>query len=228
MSKRRKHPGTQGKQSKQNVLPRGEENTEFEGRVDLERVPWKTAGLLVGASLVALAASVELVLSEITHLRNPTGSLSCDLNPLIGCSSSLMTWQAHLMLGIPNALVGVALYAGLTGVFLAWLGGRLPRWLPLTIEAGLTASLALIIFFLQQSVTFFRTLCPFCLLVWGATILIWIHLGATLMRLGHLPWLPPGFQKFWTQQRWLLTISAFLLIFLVIAVMLPDKLMYLF
>lgn len=188
----------------------------------------RTVGLLVGASLVALAASAELVLSEIQHLQKPSEGLGCDLNPLIGCSSSLMTWQAHLLFGVPNALVGVALFAGLTGVFLAWLGGRLPRWLPLTIEAGLSVSLVLIGFFLQQSVTFFRTLCPFCLLVWGATILIWIHLGAVLMRLGHLPWLPPRFQKFWTQQRWLLTISVFLLIILVIAVMLPDKLMYLF
>lgn len=193
-----------------------------------ERPTTKTVGLLVGASLVALAASAELVLSEITHLSNPGSGLGCDLNPLIGCSSSLMSWQAHLLLGIPNALVGVGLYAGLAGVFLAWWGGRLPRWLPLLIETGLTASLALIFFFLQQSVTFFRTLCPFCLLVWGATILIWIHLGAALMRLGHLPWLPLGFRKFWTQQRWLLTIAVFLLIILIIAVMLPDKLMYLF
>ena len=146
-----------------------------------ERPTTKTVGLLVGATLVALAASAELVLSEITHLSNPGSGLGCDLNPLIGCSSSLMSWQAHLLLGIPNALVGVGLYAGLAGVFLAWWGGRLPRWLPLLIETGLTASLALIFFFLQQSVTFFRTLCPFCLLVWGATILIWIHLGAALM-----------------------------------------------
>lgn len=188
----------------------------------------KTLVMLTVTCLVAMAASAELVLSEIQHLKTPTQNLGCDLNPLIGCSSSLMSWQAHLLFGVPNALVGVALFAGLAGVFLAWLGGRLPRWLPLTIEAGLTAALVLIGFFLQQSVTFFRSLCPFCLVVWVSTILVWIHLTALLMRSQLVDWLPAGLRKFWVQQRWLLSLVVFLLIILVIAVTLPDKLMILF
>lgn len=203
--------------------PRGQGK---ESATDTAKTPnAKTVALLVVASAVALLASAELVLSEITHLQNPSGALGCDLNPLVGCSSSLMSWQAHLLFGLPNSLVGAVLYAGLTGVFLAWWGGRLPRWLPLLVEAGLSAAIVLIIFLLQQSVTFFRTLCPFCLTIWVATILIWVHLGALLMRQGELEWLPAGFRKFWIQQRWLLTVVLLLLIVLVITLMLPDKLM---
>lgn len=186
-----------------------------------------TLVLLIVLAVVAMAASAELVLSEIQTLKQPTAHLGCDLNPLIGCSASLTTWQAHLLFGIPNALVGVGLFAGLAGVFLAWFGGRVPRWLVVLIEAGLTAALALIVFFLHQSIFEFTKLCPFCFIVWMCTIVLWVQLGAALMRLG---WLFPdtGFARVWVSQRWLITAIILLLIVLVVAVTLSDKLVYLF
>ncbi|WP_299294452.1 vitamin K epoxide reductase family protein [uncultured Mobiluncus sp.] len=186
-----------------------------------------TLVLLIVLAVVAMAASAELVLSEIQTLKQPTAHLGCDLNPLIGCSASLTTWQAHLLFGIPNALVGVGLFAGLAGVFLAWFGGRVPRWLVVLIEAGLTAALALIVFFLHQSIFEFTKLCPFCFIVWMCTIVLWVQLGAALMRLG---WLFPdtGFARVWVAQRWLITAIILLLIVLVVAVTLSDKLVYLF
>lgn len=186
-----------------------------------------TLVLLIALAVIAMAASAELVLSEIQTLKQPTAHLGCDLNPLIGCSASLTTWQAHLLFGIPNALVGVGLFAGLAGVFLAWFGGRVPRWLVMLIEAGLTAALALIVFFLHQSIFEFTKLCPFCFIVWMCTIVLWVQLGAALMRLG---WLFPdtGFARVWVAQRWLITAIILLLIVLVVAVTLSDKLVYLF
>lgn len=186
-----------------------------------------TLVLLIVLAAVAMAASAELVLSEIQALKQPTAHLGCDLNPLIGCSASLTTWQAHLLVGIPNALVGVGLFAGLAGVFLAWFGGRVPRWLVVLIEAGLTAALALIVFFLHQSIFEFTKLCPFCFIVWMCTIVLWVQLGAALMRLG---WLFPdtGFARIWVAQRWVITAIILLLIVLVVAVTLSDKLVYLF
>ena len=186
-----------------------------------------TLVLLIVLAVIAMAASAELVLSEIQTLKQPTAHLGCDLNPLIGCSASLTTWQAHLLFGIPNALVGVGLFAGLAGVFLAWFGGRVPRWLVMLIEAGLTAALALIVFFLHQSIFEFTKLCPFCFIVWMCTIVLWVQLGAALMRLG---WLVPdtGFARVWVAQRWLITAIILLLIVLVVAVTLSDKLVYLF
>ena len=186
-----------------------------------------TLVLLIVLAVIAMAASAELVLSEIQTLKQPTAHLGCDLNPLIGCSASLTTWQAHLLFGIPNALVGVGLFAGLAGVFLAWFGGRVPRWLVVLIEAGLTAALALIVFFLHQSIFEFTKLCPFCFIVWMCTIVLWVQLGAALMRLG---WLFPdtGFARIWVAQRWVITAIILLLIVLVVAVTLSDKLVYLF
>lgn len=186
-----------------------------------------TLVLLIALAVIAMAASAELVLSEIQTLKQPAAHLGCDLNPLIGCSASLTTWQAHLLFGIPNALVGVGLFAGLAGVFLAWCGGRVSRWLVLLIEAGLTAGMVLIVFFLHQSIFEFTKLCPFCFIVWTCTIVLWVQLGAALMRLG---WLFPdtGFARIWAAQRWLITAIILLLIVLVVAVTLSDKLVYLF
>lgn len=186
-----------------------------------------TLVLLIVLAIIAMAASAELVLSEIQTLKQPAAHLGCDLNPLIGCSASLTTWQAHLLFGIPNALVGVGLFAGLAGVFLAWCGGWVSRWLALLIEAGLTAGMVLIVFFLHQSIFEFTKLCPFCFIVWTCTIVLWVQLGAALMRLG---WLLPdtGFARIWTAQRWLITAIILLLIVLVVAVTLSDKLVYLF
>lgn len=186
-----------------------------------------TLVLLIVLAVIAMAASAELMLSEIQALKQPTAHLGCDLNPLIGCSASLTTWQAHLLFGIPNALVGVGLFAGLAGVFLAWFGGQVPRWLVVLIEAGLTAGLVLIAFFLHQSIFEFTKLCPFCFIVWTCTIVLWVQLGAALMRLG---WLFPdtGFARIWVAQRWVITAIILLLIVLVVAVTLSDKLVYLF
>lgn len=186
-----------------------------------------TLVLLIALSLTAMAASAELVLSEIQTLKQPAEHLGCDLNPLIGCSASLTTWQAHLLFGIPNALVGVGLFAGLAGVFLAWFGGRVPRWLVLLVEAGLTAGMVLIGFFLHQSIFEFTKLCPFCFIVWTCTIVLWVQLGAALMRLGWL-FTDTGFARVWVAQRWLITAIILLLIVLVVAVTLSDKLVYLF
>lgn len=186
-----------------------------------------TLVLLIVLTLIAMAASAELVLSEIQTLKHPAEHLGCDLNPLIGCSASLTTWQAHLLFGIPNALVGVGLFAGLAGVFLAWCSGQIPRWLGVLIEAGLTGGMVLIAFFLHQSIFEFTKLCPFCFIVWTCTIILWVQLGAALMR---LDWLFPGtgFARIWTAQRWLITAIILLLIVLVVAVTLSDKLVYLF
>lgn len=182
---------------------------------------------LLACALIGLVASAALVLSEIQSLRLPKSHLACDINPLVGCSTSLLSWQAHLAFDIPNALLGAILFAGVSTLFLVWLQVNPARWLLLALEAGLSAGLLLVLFFLYHSLVTFRALCPFCLIVWTVTILIWIHLAAQLMRLG---WLFDGtrFAHFWVTQRWLLSVIILLLIVLVVAVTLSDKLYFLF
>ena len=199
-----------------------------------------------------MLASIELVLSELKTLKNPHAALSCDLNPLIGCSDSLQSWQGHLLFGIPNSVIGTAVFALAAGLLATWiflphtattttqadlagdgleagtpapaLGARIPF---LALEAGLTLALGQIAFFLYYSVTEFRTLCPYCMIVWAATILLWVHLGAALLRAGWMP-VPRALARIWAQQRWLITGILLVLIVLVVAVTLSDKLVYLF
>ena len=217
-----------------------------------------------------MLASIELVLSELKTLKNPHAALSCDLNPLIGCSDSLQSWQGHLLFGIPNSVIGTAVFALAAGLLATWiflphtattttqadlagdgleagtqtanleagtqtanlepgtpapaLGARIPF---LALEAGLTLALGQIAFFLYYSVTEFRTLCPYCMVGWAATILLWVHLGAARLRAGWMP-VPRALARIWAQQRWLITGILLVLIVLVVAVTLSDKLVYLF
>ena len=184
-----------------------------------------TSIFLFTCAIIGMLASIELVLSELKTLKNPHAALSCDLNPLIGCSDSLQSWQGHLLFGIPNSVIGTAVGLLATWIFLPHtattttqadlagdgletgtetanlepgtetanletgtqtanlepgtpapaLGARIPF---LALEAGLTLALGQIAFFLYYSVTEFRTLCPYCMVVWAATILLWVHLGA--------------------------------------------------
>lgn len=220
-----------------------------------------TSIFLFTCAIIGMLASIELVLSELKTLKNPHATLSCDLNPLIGCSDSLQSWQGHLLFGIPNSVIGTAVFALAAGLLATWiflphtattttqadlagdgletgtetanlepetpapaLGARIPF---LALEAGLTLALGQIAFFLYYSVTEFRTLCPYCMIVWAATILLWVHLGAALLRAGWMP-VPRALARIWAQQRWLITGILLVLIVLVVAVTLSDKLVYLF
>ena len=220
-----------------------------------------TSIFLFTCAIIGMLASIELVLSELKTLKNPHAALSCDLNPLIGCSDSLQSWQGHLLFGIPNSVIGTAVFALAAGLLATWiflphtattttqadlagdgletgtetanlapetpapaLGARIPF---LALEAGLTLALGQIAFFLYYSVTEFRTLCPYCMIVSAATILLWAHLGAALLRAGWMP-VPRALARFWAQQRWLITGILLVLIVLVVAVTLSDKLVYLF
>lgn len=220
-----------------------------------------TSIFLFTCAIIGMLASIELVLSELKTLKNPHAALSCDLNPLIGCSDSLQSWQGHLLFGIPNSVIGTAVFALAAGLLATWiflphtattttqadlagdgletgtetanlepgtpapaLGARIPF---LALEAGLTLALGQIAFFLYYSVTEFRTLCPYCMIVWAATILLWVHLGAALLRAGWMP-VPRALARIWAQQRWLITGILLVLIVLVVAVTLSDKLVYLF
>ena len=77
--------------------------------------------------------------------------------------------------------------------------------------------------FLNQSVTIFRSLCPYCLTVWAVTIpltcLVWTHLlrtsrpGETLS----------GPRRLLIQSRWFLVVLVYVAIVAVIVVGLADK-----
>ncbi|MDO4792224.1 MAG: vitamin K epoxide reductase family protein [Buchananella hordeovulneris] len=179
--------------------------------------------VLLLAALAGLAASVELILSEIRFYKEPGAHLICDINPLVGCSSSLTSSQAHLLFGIPNSVVGTAFFAGLLALALVLLsGGSLPRLLWRLLSLAGLACLGFVAFFAHATISVFHTLCPWCSLIWLASVPFAVHTWARAAQGGHLP-LPAGLARFLLLNRWLLVVGFYALLAAAIGVGLADR-----
>lgn len=178
-------------------------------------------------SLAGIIASAELLWSEMELLSDPNATLICDVNVLIGCSDSLLSWQAHL-LTLPNALFGLILFAAIATIAVVQLArAPLPRWMWQGLIVGTIVGLALVGFFIAQSVGQFKVVCPFCMMVWaatlGLTVLTWLGglqhakspklaaTGNTLMGLS-----------------WAIILCLYLVVVLVVAIVLRDQLAFTF
>ncbi len=178
---------------------------------------------LVLFSALGLFASFMLVEAELELLRDPGANLGCDINPLLACSDSLLTPQAHL-LGVSNSLIGTVAFAALTALAVVLAAGAaLPRLLWWGLGAGTFVGFVYVLYFLFLSVSVFRALCPYCMLTWvattGALVIVW----STMMAAGML-----GKRAVRTGRSvgryWALSVLGTLLLFLlVIVVTLKDQ-----
>ncbi|MDN5559097.1 MAG: vitamin K epoxide reductase family protein [Ruaniaceae bacterium] len=180
--------------------------------------PASFAWLLVVGGAIGVLASIELVLAEMALLRDPASALSCDINPLIGCSDSLLAWQSHLLFGIPNAIVGAVIFGMVLGVGLSLLAGaRFARWLWVVMSLAVLGGFAFVAWFLTQSITVFHVLCPWCMVTWAVVIIVGYQVLARAAQGGHLP-LPERAARFLYLERWLLTIGTFVLILVAVGI----------
>ncbi|QPK93829.1 hypothetical protein HCQ94_04380 [Actinomyces sp. zg-332] len=135
----------------------------------------------------AVVSSISLLMSELHYLQDPSKALACDFNPLIGCSSSLTSWQAHLFFSIPNSVVGLCafmVFLSLSGLMLCKID--LPKWVINTMYAGINLALIWVFWFLWVSVFDFKKLCPFCLVIWFSVIIIWATMTGIVFRNGFI------------------------------------------
>lgn len=176
----------------------------------------KTFALGMGlASLVALAVSWELIAAEMAQLKNPLTQLSCDINPLVSCGASLTIWQGNL-LGVPNAFVGAMAYSAFVVLAaLIWAQVKLPRWIWQGLAAGAVVNLGFVLWFVSQSVWVLNKLCPWCMVLWTATIpMAWTLLARCAVK-GALP-LNEASSRTLYKARWWLVGLTYLLIVLAI------------
>ncbi|MBE6481488.1 MAG: vitamin K epoxide reductase family protein [Actinomyces ruminicola] len=166
--------------------------------------PRSYAALLIVGSLIGIGACWELIVSQISQLRQPDAGLVCDVNPLVSCGDSLNVWQGNL-LGVPNSFIGAMAFAVLLliGLLLAS-GARLPRWVWWGLVAGTAVGIAFVVWFLTVSIGTFGKLCPFCTLIWVVTIPIAANTWARAAQGGHLG-LPPGAVRRLLGGRWWIT-----------------------
>jgi uncharacterized membrane protein len=122
------------------------------------------------AGVVGLIASATLTIEKIELVRNSSYVPSCNLNPIVSCGSVMTTPQASA-LGFPNSLIGIAAFAvvTVTGV-LAVAKVPLPRWYWVGITLSTLAGAGFVHWLIFQSLYRIGALCPYCMVVWVATI----------------------------------------------------------
>lgn len=198
-----------------------------------QKAPEKWTSALTGLFIIILSAagiyaSLGLLNSEIQILRDPLASLGCDINPLIGCSESILTPQAHV-LTIPNSALGLAAFSALAalGAVMAF-GGGLPRFVWLGAAAGGAGGIAFVIYFLILSVTKFKALCPYCLVTWVAALGVAPLLFGGAAASGALTSRLQPLGKSVLRYSWAIALGLYLAVVLVIVFAMPDKVRILF
>ncbi len=171
--------------------------------------PRELSLLMIVSGLLGMFAAVALIQSEKQLLKDPLGSLSCDINPLIGCGKFLAAEQNSVFFGVSNAVYGLAFFAGITalGLVLAS-GGRFGRLLWQALDVAMLGATAWIAWFQWTSFTVERSLCPYCLLTWFVTIPLIVNVWARSAQAGHLP-CPPGLRRFLVRGRWFIVLAVY-------------------
>lgn len=166
------------------------------------RRPILFAAVLIVTGLLGLWAAFSLTIDKILVLQDPTADLDCNFSILVQCSANLESWQGSVF-GFPNPLIGLMGFVAPVAVGVALLAGaRFDRWLWIAFNVGVAGALAFCIWLMTQSIFNLGTLCPWCMLTWATTILMFWTLtlrnlgagvfGAGPRRLGSalLPWVP--------------------------------------
>lgn len=132
--------------------------------------PW----LLTGLSGVALTASFWQAAERIKMLKDPSVSLSCNINPIVDCGG-VMGHKLAALFGFPNTFIGMVMFSMLlmSGIALL-LGVTLTQRLRSVIMTLGTIALLFSFWFFWASLYEIGKICIFCLFIWPASIaLFW-------------------------------------------------------
>lgn len=127
--------------------------------------------LLLGG-LIGLVASFTLLVEKIALLEDPSYVPSCSINPILSCGSIMKTEQAELF-GFPNPILGVVGFSIVLGIGAGlFAGAAFRRWFWWGLQGGVTAGLVLVHWLIFQSLYRIDALCPYCMVVWIVTIVL--------------------------------------------------------
>ncbi|WJY91558.1 Vitamin K epoxide reductase family protein [Corynebacterium faecale] len=138
---------------------------------------WLGWVLLIGG-LIGLACSVIIMSEKLILLENPDYVTSCDLNEVVSCGSVMKSGQAAAF-GIPNPLFGIAGFAAVAAIGAGILAGaRFRGWFWFIAEIGLLLATIFVHWLAYQSMFVIRALCPYCMVVWAVTIIMFVTVTA--------------------------------------------------
>jgi uncharacterized membrane protein len=139
------------------------------------RRPWILAIFLVVAGAAGWWAAFNLTLDKFAVLENPQAELNSNISFLVQCGKNLSSPQGSAF-GFPNPLIGLGGFAAVIAVGVGLLAGAaFARWFWIAFNIGIAGALAFVIWLIGTSIFVLGTLCPWCMLVWLATIpLFWV------------------------------------------------------
>lgn len=131
--------------------------------------PWGWLVLVAGA--IGIVSGSITIMDKISLLKNPAGGSFCDISSSVGCTPVLLSWQSSV-LGPPNALLGVVMFAVLATAGAVWAtGGRLAAGFN-NAMLGLSVFFAAFLTWYMFEVAYsIGSLCPFCT-VCAASVLL--------------------------------------------------------
>ena len=171
--------------------------------VTAPRRPWILGIFLTVAGAAGWWAAFNLTLDKFLAYEHPKAALSCDFSFIVQCTANLNSPEGSAF-GFPNPVIGLGGFAAVIAVGVSLLAGaRFARWYWIVFNLGIAGALAFVIFLISKSIFHLGTLCPWCMVVWAATIpLFWVVtirnaaegvFGAPLGRVGAAlrPWIIP-------------------------------------
>lgn len=126
--------------------------------------------LLLATGLAGFLAAFDLAVEKFRLLTNPFYVPSCTVNEVLSCGSVMSSKQAELF-GFPNPLLGIVGFTILLATSAVILSGgtvKKPYWIGL--QVGLTAAVVLVGWLIFQTLYRIGAVCPYCCVVWVATI----------------------------------------------------------
>lgn len=119
---------------------------------------------------IGLLASAGLTIERVLVAADPTHIPSCSLNPIITCTNAMLSDQGSLF-GFPNPIIGVAAFPVMMATGAALLAGaRMRAWYWTGAWVGALLGVVFVHFLVATSLWSIEALCPYCMVVWAATI----------------------------------------------------------
>jgi len=136
------------------------------------RRPWALSVFLIVVGVLGWWAAFSLTLDKFALLADPEAALDCNFSPLVQCGKNLDSWQGAVF-GFPNPLVGLGGFVAPIAVGVGLLAGaRFARWFWIAFNVGVAGAFSFCIWLMSQSIFSLGTLCPWCMVVWSVTILM--------------------------------------------------------
>lgn len=169
---------------------------------------------MIFLGLLGFVASFALTLDKIALLKDKNTTLACSVSIFTGCGTNLNSPQGEVF-GFPNSMLGIVFYSATITVGVAILAGAtFARWFWVIYAISTAASLALVLWFISESLFVIGVLCTWCMLTWAITIPLFLVVVLHSMRSRAIPGSPrlQGFAN--AAFKWipLITLVSYLII----------------